>query len=167
MFSNLISEITTIKSKHLIKKVHLQQIRQRETLNINFHNVFTDILFFYWLTIPAPSISDSCTKIKTNFYFHTSLWCLIRFYEGLSGLHKTFWDTTMKCKNKKSSLFSLFLSMTNMKQITYTWWFEYFEYLNSNTQSQKNIYLLFSSSHWINLISISIFQMNLKPFTYP
>ena len=27
-------------------------------------------------------------KIKLNFYFHTSLWCLKRFYEGLKGLHK-------------------------------------------------------------------------------
>ena len=25
-------------------------------------------------------------KIKSNFYFHTSLWCLKRFYEGLKGL---------------------------------------------------------------------------------
>ena len=29
-------------------------------------------------------------KIKLNFYFHTSLGCLKRFYEGLKGLHKTF-----------------------------------------------------------------------------
>ena len=29
-------------------------------------------------------------KIKLNFYFRTSLWCLKRFYEGLKGLHKTF-----------------------------------------------------------------------------
>ena len=26
-------------------------------------------------------------KIKLNFYFHTSLWCLKRFYEGLKGAH--------------------------------------------------------------------------------
>ena len=29
-------------------------------------------------------------KIKLNFYFHTSLRCLKRFYEGLKGIHKTF-----------------------------------------------------------------------------
>ena len=29
-------------------------------------------------------------KIKLNFYFHTSLWCLNGFFEGLKGLHKTF-----------------------------------------------------------------------------
>ena len=29
-------------------------------------------------------------KSKLNFYFHTSLWCLKRFYEGLKGLHKPF-----------------------------------------------------------------------------
>ena len=41
------------------------------------------------LTLLAPCISESCIKTKTglNFYFHTSLWCLKRFYEGLKG-HK-------------------------------------------------------------------------------
>ena len=44
------------------------------------------------LTLKDLVISESCTeiKIKLNFYFHTSLWCLKRFYEGLKGLHKTF-----------------------------------------------------------------------------
>ena len=32
------------------------------------------------LTYPVP-IPDEEKKIKLNFYFHTSLWCL-RFYEG-------------------------------------------------------------------------------------
>ena len=43
-------------------------------------------------SISIPWISESCIKIKINvdFYFHTSLWCLERFYEGLQGLHKTF-----------------------------------------------------------------------------
>ena len=27
---------------------------------------------------------------KLSFYFNTALWCLKRFYEGLTGLHKTF-----------------------------------------------------------------------------
>ena len=51
------------------------------------------------LTLPAPCISASCIKTKINwsFYFHTSLWYLKRFYEGL---HKTFWGTTKKCENK-------------------------------------------------------------------
>ena len=42
-------------------------------------------------------------KINLNFYFHTSLWCLKKFYEGLKGLHKTFGDTTKKCENKDLS----------------------------------------------------------------
>ena len=44
------------------------------------------------LTLKDPFISESCIemKIKLNFYFHTSLWFLKRFYEGLKGLHKTF-----------------------------------------------------------------------------
>ena len=50
---------------------------------------------FHWtwnnrkITLKDPFISESCIeiKIKLNFYFHTSLWCLKRFYEGL---YKTF-----------------------------------------------------------------------------
>ena len=29
------------------------------------------------------------------------------FYEGLKGIHKTFWRTTKKCENKNLSQFSL------------------------------------------------------------
>ena len=39
-------------------------------------------------------------KIKLNFYFHTSLWSLKKFYEGLKG-------TTKKCENKKLTEFLL------------------------------------------------------------
>ena len=44
------------------------------------------------LTLPVLCISESCIeiKIKLNFYFHTSLWCLKKFYEG----------TTKKYENK-------------------------------------------------------------------
>ena len=37
------------------------------------------------LTLPDPCISESGIKIKNklNFYFHTCLWCLKRFSEGL------------------------------------------------------------------------------------
>ena len=47
------------------------------------------------LTLKDLCISESCTelKIELNLYFHTSLWCLKRFYEGLKG-------TTKKCENK-------------------------------------------------------------------
>ena len=41
-----------------------------------------------FLTLKDPFISESCIeiKIKLKFYFHTSLWCLKRFYEGLKGV---------------------------------------------------------------------------------
>ena len=44
------------------------------------------------IILNTPYISDSriIIKIDLNFYFHTSLWCLKRFYECLYGLHKTF-----------------------------------------------------------------------------
>ena len=39
-------------------------------------------------------------KIRLNFYFHTILWRLKKFYEGLKGLHKNFLGTTKKCENR-------------------------------------------------------------------
>ena len=64
-------------------------------------------------TINVPCISESCidVKMKLNFYFHTSLWCLKRFCGGLKGLHKTFWGTTKKCENKNLFIFSLCLGL--------------------------------------------------------
>ena len=37
------------------------------------------------LTFSTPRILESCikSKISLNFYFHASLWCLQRFYEGI------------------------------------------------------------------------------------
>ena len=35
-------------------------------------------------------------NINLDFYYHTSSWCLQKFYEGLKVLHKTFWGTTKK-----------------------------------------------------------------------
>ena len=51
------------------------------------------------LTLPAPCISESYFKIKTNlnFYFRTSLWC-VKWWQ--------VWDTTKKCENK-NLIFSL------------------------------------------------------------
>ena len=53
------------------------------------------------LNVPMP---DKVKKIKLNFYFHTPLWYLKRFYEGRKGLHKTSWGTTKKCENKNFEL---------------------------------------------------------------
>ena len=44
---------------------------------------------------------DIKIKINLNFYFHTSLWCLKRFYKGVKSLRKTFWGNAKKCENKK------------------------------------------------------------------
>ena len=56
------------------------------------------------LTLPVP-IPDEEKTVKLNFYFHTSLWCLNRFYEGPKGLHKTFRHTAKKCENKNLTYF--------------------------------------------------------------
>ena len=42
-------------------------------------------------------------KINLNFYFHTSLLGLQRFYDSLKCLHQTFWGITKKYENKNFS----------------------------------------------------------------
>ena len=64
---------------------------------------------------------------KLNFYFDTSLWCLKRFYEGIQGLHKTFWGTTKKCENNNLiQFFSLRpgLGREGLKEYFLNCWFE-------------------------------------------
>ena len=83
-------------SLHIIK-VQFLWFFQVGICKFEFINFIPDTLTLFVLCI-----SESCVeiKIKLSFYFHTSLWCLKRFYEGLWVLHKTFWTTTMKCENK-------------------------------------------------------------------
>ena len=54
-------------------------------LYVYFGHMFYFILYSILLTLKDTSISESWIekKIELNFYFHTSLWCLKRFYEGL------------------------------------------------------------------------------------
>ena len=47
----------------------------------------------WWNFNPSRFNPGRREKIKINFYFHTSLWSLKRFYEGL-------WGTTKKCEDK-------------------------------------------------------------------
>ena len=71
----------------------------------NVNTVLYDTGTIASLTLPTPCISESCNKVKinSNFYFHTSLWCLKRFYEGLKDLHKIFSGTTKISENKNLS----------------------------------------------------------------
>ena len=53
-------------------------------------------------------------KINLNFDFHTSLWCLKRFYEGLKGLYKPFEAPQRSVKQKLKLIFiSVQLSETH------------------------------------------------------
>ena len=60
------------------------------------------------VTLKDPFISESCIEIKIelNFYFHTSLWCLKRFYEGLKGLNffTLYRNGTLRVKRVNKSL---------------------------------------------------------------
>ena len=75
--------------------------------NSLFDSCTTRIFFFqsFLKSVPGIPLFNSSRpnlgrreKIKLNFYFHTSLWCLKRFYESFKGLRKTFWGTTKKWK---------------------------------------------------------------------
>ena len=77
-------------------------VNKRQGIKSKYVKISAILLWVTSLTLKDPFISESCIeiKIKLNFYFHTSLWCLKRFYEGLKGLHKTFWGTKKKCENE-------------------------------------------------------------------
>ena len=51
-------------------------------------------------------------KINLNFYFHFSLWCLKRFYEGLKGLHKTF-----KASQRSVKIFKLVFTLIQLSEM--------------------------------------------------
>ena len=87
-------------------------LHSKKTSNPNWYNISER----WWMFIIrkshcgmsmswVPCISESCIqiKIKLNSHFHTSLWCLKRFYEDLKDLHEIFWGTTKKCENKNVS----------------------------------------------------------------
>ena len=44
----------------------------------------------WYLTLPVTFISEGCFEIKIKFFFHTSFWCLKRFYEGLKDLKRFY-----------------------------------------------------------------------------
>ena len=55
---------------------------------INYYNIMMIELLHLNPSRPDPGQRE---KINLNFYFHTSLWCLKRFYEGLLRHHKEVW----------------------------------------------------------------------------
>ena len=92
--------LSTLLTIHLVSFQNLNQFQYGPGLS-KFNNSLVSNEE-YILTLNVPYISESCIeiKIKLDFYLHTSLWCLKWFYEGFSGLHKTFCGTIKKCENK-------------------------------------------------------------------
>ena len=76
--------------------------RKTESVSENLEDFKLIILAGFDFNPSLPRIPEKCNKVKINLnvYFHTSLWCLWRFYEGL---HKTFWSTKKKCEDKNLS----------------------------------------------------------------
>ena len=86
--------------------------RARVTIFISIISIFWDGFWIAYykitcqLTLPAPCILESRSKIKINlnFYFPTSLWCLKRFYEGI----KAFFEAPQR--SVKIKLWVIFFS---------------------------------------------------------
>ena len=93
------------------------------------------------LTLPAPCISKSCAGIKNCLSFLFSLGCFKRFYEGLKGLHKTFWGTSKKFENRNSSNFhnssGIGTGMVNLPFTTHFDWCETYGKIINFTGSSK------------------------------
>ena len=70
---------STIKQKSYFGVSHFTFVSLFFNKNEDFFEGFT--FFTFVLTLPVPIRTNR--KIKLNFPFHTSLWCLKRFYEGL------------------------------------------------------------------------------------
>ena len=102
MVKSNLTEVQSQNRAYLIKIISYLRYLTRKGLSLREHGNDQDSNFKQLFFLPFPCISESCIeiKIKLNVYFHTSLWCLERIYEGL---HKTFWGTTKKCENKNLS----------------------------------------------------------------
>ena len=74
-----------VESRYFHKKFHrrcvaVSWIYRVRRAKLNVHQTPYEKLMYVNLSRPSPGRRE---KIKLNFYFHTSLWCLKRFYEGL------------------------------------------------------------------------------------
>ena len=85
------------------------KVKDKRIITIFVREAINEILDLFFLNFKNMNSSrpnlGRIEKTKLNFYFHTSLWCLKRFYEGLKGIHKTFCGTTKKCQNKNLNYF--------------------------------------------------------------
>ena len=100
MISKIVFEISKLQEFYMLTAYQEHIILQIKNIKSNFTPLhpFFQVIFGLFLkkratinaiakplTLNVQYISESCTeiKIKLNFYLHTSLWCLKRFYEGL------------------------------------------------------------------------------------
>ena len=67
-----------------IALIYTTKLKEVQDVAAIFITRFEDIFENFNPSRPDPGQRE---KINLNFYFHTSLWCLKRFYESL---HKTF-----------------------------------------------------------------------------
>ena len=70
----------------------LAQVKKKARKNGMLLRAFKwmNLLMLIWNFNSSRSNPGQRKKIKLNFYFHTSLWCLKSFYEGLKAFIKPF-----------------------------------------------------------------------------
>ena len=66
----------------------ITSIKKTLRMVINYYNIMMIELLHLNPSRPDPGQRE---KLNLNFYFHTSLWCLKRFYGGLLRHHKEVW----------------------------------------------------------------------------
>ena len=77
--------------------VFFQRVRQKNSVGF-FGYCLLDPVLIVDPSHPDPGLKEN---INLNFYLHTSLWYLKRFFgasKDRNGPHKTIWGTTKKCK---------------------------------------------------------------------
>ena len=68
----------------------MQERHERTDENVNQAFKDLDALIEKVTKISDSPLTLIFDDVNLNFYFHTSLWCLKRFYENLKNLHKIF-----------------------------------------------------------------------------
>ena len=107
-------------SKNPISNNQFQIIKYARVLRLRGFNLLCYLSKIFWSIMniinashPNPGRRE---KIKLNFYFHTSLWCPKRFYEGLKGLHKTFFRHHKEMWKQKFSLILISIQFSEMHE---------------------------------------------------
>ena len=111
----MVTIFALIVSIHL--KSHERVCKSHVFCNLKMYEAYSNILN------PSRPNSGPGEKIKLNFYFHTSLWRLKRFYESLKGLSEMHGTGRVKFKQEKKSMkipFAIYVNTESLLEKIHT-----------------------------------------------